>query len=86
MIWKVKSKMGKANSKSTVNHNEDPQIRVINTQEYHGEILDHHGFLLYVILVVVVAQLLLTLYKLLVRKERKKALKLAKSLDKLAEV
>lgn len=78
--------MGKANSKSSVNHNADPQIRVINTQEYHGEILENHEFLLYVILVVVVAQLLLTLYILLVRRERKRALKFAKSMDKLAEV
>lgn len=78
--------MGKPNSKSTVNHNEDPQIRVINTQEVHGELLDQQHFLLYVILLVVLAQLLLTLYILLVRRERKKALKIAKSIDKLTEV
>lgn len=78
--------MGKANSKSTVNHNEDPQIRVINNQEVHGEILEHHQFLIYVILAVVIVQLLLTLYGMLLKRKRKRALQLARSMDKLPEV
>lgn len=78
--------MGKPQSKSQVTHNSDPQIRVINTQEYHGEILDKHECLLYIILVVVLAQLLLSLYILLVKRERKRAIKFAKSVEKLTEV
>lgn len=78
--------MGKPQSKSQVTHNSDPQIKVINTQEYHCKILDNHEFLLYIILVAVVAQLLLSLYILLVKRERKRAIKFAKSVDNLANV
>lgn len=78
--------MGKSNSKSTVNHNSDPQVRIINTQETHSEVLDHHEFLIVMILIVVVVQLALTLYSLLQRRERKRALKFAKSMNNIAEV
>lgn len=78
--------MGKSNSKSTVNHNEDPQIRIINNQEIHSETLEKHEFLIYIILAVVIIHLLLTLYTLLKRRERKRALRIARSMDKLAEV
>lgn len=78
--------MGKSSSKSAVTHNADPQIRIINTQEHHSEQLEHHEFIIYVILGVVVLQLLITLYTLQKKRERKLALKLAKSLENVADV
>lgn len=78
--------MGKSSSKSAVTHNADPQIRIINNQELHSEILDHHEMLIIVVLIVVIIQLALTLYTLLQRRERKKALKFAKSVNDLTQV
>lgn len=78
--------MGKTQSKSAVTHNADPQIRIINNQETHSEQLDHHETLIYVILAVVVIQLLITLYTLQKKRERKLAFKLAKSLENVADV
>lgn len=78
--------MGKSNSKSAVTHNADPQIRIVNNQELHGEILEYHEFLIYIILVVVVVQLLITLYTILQRRERKRAFKHARSINDIADV
>lgn len=70
--------MGKTSSKSAVTHNVDPQIH----RELHSEKLEHHEFLIYIILV----QLLIKVYTILQRRERKRAFKLAKSMNNLAEV
>lgn len=78
--------MGKANSKSAVTHNADPQIRIINMQEEHSEQLEHHEFLLSIILVIVAVQLIVTLYTMLKRHERKRAFKHARSMDNVADV
>lgn len=78
--------MGKTSSKSQVTHNADPQVRIINNQEYHNEQLENHEFLLYLILATVVIQLIITLYNMLKRRERKRALRIAKSLDNIADV
>lgn len=77
--------MGKSNSKSAVTHNGDPQIRIVNNQELHGEILEQHETILYVILGIVSLQLIIMLYTLQKKRERKLALKLAKSLENIAE-
>lgn len=78
--------MGKTASKSAVVHNADPQIRIMNTQEIHGEILENHEFVIYLVLGVVITQLLLTLYTMLKRRERKKAIKMAQSMNNVADV
>lgn len=78
--------MGKSQSKSTVAHNADPQIRIINTQEMHSEQLEHHETLIRVILAVVVIQLLITIYKMYKKQTKLQALKAAKSVADLANV
>lgn len=78
--------MGKTSSKSAVTHNADPQIRIINNQELHSEQLGQHEQILYIILSIVVMQFLITLYQLQKRRERRLALKLAKSIENVAEV
>lgn len=78
--------MGKTVSKSDVVHNADPQIRIVNTQEYHTALLEQHELLIYVIAVVVVIHLLLTLYAMLKRRERKRAFAVAKSMERIVEV
>lgn len=78
--------MGKTSSKSAVTHNADPQIRIENNQNLHSEKLEEHEFILYIILVVVAVQLLITLYTIFQRRERKRAFKLAKSMNNFAEV
>lgn len=78
--------MGKTNSKSAVTHNADPQIRIVNNQELHGEILENSEVLIYVILVLVVIHLSITLYKILMKKERRRALRYAKSIEELPKV
>lgn len=78
--------MGKTHSKSETVHNADPQIRITNTQEYHTEVLDRHEFMMWCILSVVVVQLLITLYVLNKKREHKRALKFAKSLNDLNNV
>lgn len=78
--------MGNSKSKSDVVHNADPQIRIVNNQNYHSELLEQHELLLFYIAAVVTIQLMLTLYAMLKRRERKRAFKLAKSIENLAEV
>lgn len=77
--------MGKTSSKSDVMHNADPQVRIINNQEYHAEMLQQHETLIYLILGIVATQLLLTLYFMLKKRERNRAFKLAKSVNNLVE-
>lgn len=78
--------MGKTSSKSAVTHNADPQIRIINQQNLHSEQLDHHEVLLYAVLFVTMVQLVITLYVLQQKREKRRAYKLAKSLQNVAEV
>lgn len=78
--------MGKSNSKSEVAHNADPQIRIVNTQEYHSALLEYHEMIIIIVGVVVVTQLMLTLYTMLKRRERKRALRMTKSLENIADV
>lgn len=54
--------MGKAQSKSHVEHNNDPQIRIINNQSTHTELIENQEVYLMVILVLVAIQLALTMY------------------------
>lgn len=80
------STMGKTSSKSEVAHNADPQIRIFNQQQQHGEQLEQHTTLIYIILICVVVQLGLTLYALLRKREQRRAVKRVKSLAALSEV
>lgn len=57
--------MGKTGSKSAVNHQGDPQVRIINTQSVHTEALEKHEVIICIILIVVVLQLILSLYKII---------------------
>lgn len=74
--------MGKPQSKN-VNQNGDPQDTVIQTQEEHSD--DHRlqELLLWCILVTVVLQLAITLYKQLKKREKKIALNAARSIAAL---
>lgn len=56
--------MGKTQSKSEVVHNNDSQVRIINNQTLHTELIENQEFLLLTILVLVVIQLALTIYQL----------------------
>lgn len=76
--------MGKSNSKSAGTRNADPQIRIVDNQELHGEMLEHHESLIYIILAIVVVQLLITLYTILKRREQKRAFKHARSMNNIA--
>lgn len=78
--------MGKTQSKSEVVHNNDPQVRIINNQTLHTELIENQEFLLLTILVLVVIQLALTIYQLFKRYTNNKALKKAKSMVALKEI
>lgn len=71
--------MGAEESKSHVNHNGDQQVKIINTQIEHSELLDDHKFILYMILVVVSINLILRLVTELNNYYNNKAMKKVKS-------
>lgn len=70
--------MGLFSSKKVAN-NGDHQTQVINHLESHTEILDQTEIKLWLILIVVCAQLLLLVYKMHKKQSRRQALKAAKS-------
>lgn len=70
---KCKKKMGKSESKSKVEHNGDPQVRVINKLLLHSEPFENHELLLCLILGVVTNQLALNMYQLFKKYTNQKA-------------
>lgn len=78
--------MGKTQSKSHVEHKNDPQIRIINNQSTHTELIENLEVYLMVILVLVAIQLALTMYQTFKRYTNSKAIKKAKSMVALNEI
>lgn len=72
------SNMGLLSSKKVAN-NGDHQTQVINHLESHTEILDQTELKLWLIIIVVCAQLLLLVYKMHKKQSHRQALKAAKS-------
>ena len=78
--------MGKTQSKSVENTG-DAQITVIQqTQEAHSEDHQQHEILLWIVLAMVAIQLIIKLYEVYKKHERKLALKAARSVAAIAEV
>lgn len=78
--------MGNEESKSTVNHNGDQQVKIINVQSEHSIKLDNHEFMLWIILAVVIGHLLITVVIEVKRYLNKKAFKKARSIISLNEI
>lgn len=77
--------MGKTQSKSHVEHNSYPQIRIINKQSIHTELFENQKVYLLVITVLVSIHLALTMYQMFKRYTNTKAMRKAKSLVALNE-
>lgn len=71
-------KMGKTQSKSA--NNGDAQVTVIQNQELHSEEHEQQSLMLWLILVVVIMQLVIKLYQMYKNREKKIALKAARSI------
>lgn len=74
--------MGKNQSKST-NNAGDPQVTVINTQEQHTADHEQQSLLLWLILIVVILQLVIKLYETYKKREKRIAMKAARSIASL---
>lgn len=74
--------MGKHQSKN-INQNGDPQVTVIQNQEQHSVEHEFHNLLLWLILMTVLAQLVITLYGEYKKREKKVALNAARSIAAL---
>jgi heme/copper-type cytochrome/quinol oxidase subunit 4 len=79
--------MGNQKSSPKVNQEGDHDLTIINTQEVHTDFHLSHELKLNIILGLLVVQLVLALYKTLVKRERKRATRIAaKSIANLNEV
>lgn len=76
--------MGKSNSKNSVN-SENPQVQILNQLESHEELHIQNDLKVTIILVIVVFQLFITLYRLY-EHTKTQALKAAKSLADIDRV
>lgn len=76
--YSVLVKMGKTQSKSA--NNGDAQVTVIQNQELHSEEHEQQSLMLWLILVVVIMQLVIKLYQMYKNREKKIALKAARSI------
>ena len=74
--------MGKTQSRN-VGSSGDAQVNIVNSLEDHSAAHESHELKLWIILVVVIAQLLILLYKQNQRAAKKRALKAAVSVAKL---
>lgn len=81
----VSWRMGKTVSKKVDNAG-DAHVTVVQTQQQHSEEHEAQQFLLYVILVAVIIQLAIKLYETYKQRERKVALKAARSGATVSEV
>lgn len=80
--------MGNNESTSTskVDHHGDQQIKIINNQQTHSEILKDHAFMLYLILGLVIVTLGIQIGVILKNHFDKKAIKKARSMIALNDV
>lgn len=78
--------MGGDSSKAQVQHNGDSHIEIINTQVEHSNKLDANTTVLWIVLGLVAAKLVLTLWLEIQRRLRKRIVKKASDLIKLKEV
>lgn len=63
----------------------DKDVTIIANQELHTIYHDEHEIKLWLILIIVLIQLLLVFYKLLQRRERRRAFKSRRNLDNIAD-
>lgn len=77
--------MGNSKSKNSVN-SENPQVQILNQLEMHEELHAQNDLKVTIILVIVVFQLFLTLYRLYKEHTKTQALKAAKSLADIDKV
>ena len=75
------------NEQSSENNNVgDTQINILNKLENHSSKHDDHEIKLYIILIIVILQLSLTVYRIYKKFSKNQALKAAKTITKLEEI
>lgn len=79
--------MGNTKSSPENNQDGDLNVNIVNTQEQHTNLHLDHEQKLWLITVIVIIQLALTIYKLITKRARKRAVKsVSRSMANLAEV
>lgn len=79
--------MGNQKSSPKVSQEGDHDLTIINTQEVHTDFFLSHELKLNIIIGLLILQLVLALYKMLVKREKRRATRIAaKSLANLNEV
>lgn len=79
--------MGNKKSSPKTEQSGDSDVNIINTQDFHTELHLDHELKLWVIIFLISLQLAVTVYKVIAKRERKKAARMmARSIAHLNEV